>query len=259
VLKLARGLCFLLSFAALVTGTGCRREAGKLSVTIAVAANAVPTVRRISDRIKTARRFEVVIVEGATGTLARQAREGAPYDIFVSADRTRVAELNQLGLVLQAGVYAQGKLMAVFASTNETPSGTISPLPVRISAARIIAMPNPAHAPYGVAAQEYLESVGLAEEVKDRMVLCESVAQARQLVSTGNADVAFLPASMVQGNANAVEIPPESYRPIEQEAAILVHARENPAAVLLFDALFDDEGRADFLADGYLVPPKTSE
>lgn len=196
----------------------------------------------------------VVITEGASGTLAKQAIEGAPYDVFVSADRARVTELRGAGLVAESSVYANGKLVAWFSARFETPIETGAQFVYALREVKTIAMPNPAHAPYGVAAEQFLRSSGELERLRERMVLCESVAHARQLLATGNADVAFLPASLVKGEANVFALDSSLYEPIQQEAALLVRGRDNPVARAVYQQLFSAEGRALFERDGYLVP-----
>ncbi len=168
---------------------------------------------------------------GASGQLAQQIEQGAPVDLFASANRAYVDELAQAGLLLPdtLTVYARGRL------TLWVPEG--SPLTLtgiqdltRPEITRI-ALANPAHAPYGQAAQEALQAAGVWEEVRPKLVFGENIAQAYQYAETGNVDVAILALSLsVTSQGRWLLVPQELHRPLDQAMAVVAGAPQEELA-----------------------------
>jgi molybdate transport system substrate-binding protein len=245
----------LLRIAAVVCAAPFAAPAGE--VTVAVASNFLMTAQGIARAFETGTGHRVNLVNGSSGTLFAQISHGAPYDVFLSADRERIALLDRAGKIApgKRGVYALGKLVLVSLDRKlligEDVAQTLT------GGARKFAMANPALAPYGYAAQEVLENLGLGELAGSRAVLGANAAQAAVFVKTGNAGVGFLalPQVMDAGFDGAwIEIPAELYSPIEQEAALLVRASDNPAALGFYEYLSSENARADILASGYGLP-----
>jgi molybdate transport system substrate-binding protein len=202
---------------------------------------------------------EVAITLGASGALFAQIQAGAPYDLFLSADRDYPGRL--LGAGLAAGaerVYALGRLVAWL------PPG--SPLDLRgrglaalaDPAVKRIALANPAVAPFGRATESALRAAGLWETLRSKLVLGASVAQAAQFATTGAADVAFLPLSLtLEGElaaGTAVPVPERLHPPIEQSAVALAAARQPDLARAFLDLLTGQRGRAILSRAGYGLP-----
>jgi len=203
---------------------------------------------------------EVALTLGASGTFFAQLQNGAPFDLFLSADREYPAKLVAAGLARQADerVYAIGKLAAWL------PPGSTLDLEVKGLAAiaapgvRRIAMANPAVAPFGRATEAALRASGIYEAVRERLVLGTSVAQAAQFATTGAADVAFLPYALTLGKELAggrAYLVPEALHPrIEQSGVVLSGAPEAGLARRFLAFLTGEPGRAILAKHGYGLP-----
>ena len=203
---------------------------------------------------------EVALTFGASGTFFSQLQNGAPFDLFLSADREYPAKLVAAGLARAEDerVYAYGRLVAWL------PPGSTLDLERRGLAAladpavRRVAIANPAVAPFGRATERVLRAAGVHDAVRDRLVLGTSVAQAAQFATTGAADVAFLPYSLTLGRelAGGTVIPvPEALHPgIEQSGVVLAGAREARLARALLAFVTGPRGRAILARYGYGLP-----
>lgn len=201
----------------------------------------------------------VRVTFGASGALVAQIRNGAPFDLFLSADRDFPAQLVRDGLSDGAErVYAVGRL-AVW-----TPPGS------RLALERDglqalagpgvgkIALPNPAVAPYGRAAEAALRAAGAWEAVRGRLVLGQNVAQAAQFAASGAADAALVPLSLTLAPelraGRAWEVPPSICPPLAQAAVVLRGARDPALARDFLAFLTGPAGRAVLRRTGYALP-----
>ena len=203
---------------------------------------------------------EVALTFGASGTFFAQLRQGAPFDLFLSADREYPDRLVAAGLgrAEDERVYAHGTLVAWL------PPGSTLDLERRGLAAlagpgvRRIALANPAVAPFGRATEAALRAAGVYEAVKDRLVLGTSAAQAAQFATTGAADVAFLPRSLTLGPelsaGRVVPVPVALYPRIEQSGLVLAGAREAALARRFLAFVTGEKGRAILARYGYGLP-----
>lgn len=144
----------------------------------------------------------VTLTFGSSGVLATQIAKGAPFEVFLSADEALIADLNQRGMLHDAGaIYALGQL-AVFAPEGSPVScdAELAGLKTGLAAAGVgkIAIANPEHAPYGRAAQVALEKAGLWDTARGRLIFGESATQALQFATEGGASVALVPAPLVE-------------------------------------------------------------
>lgn len=197
---------------------------------------------------------------GASGAFFAQIRNGAPFDVFLSADRDYPAKVIAAGLGAAADeqVYAFGRLVAWL------PPGSAVPLERRGLAAltdpgvRRIAIANPALAPFGRATERALRAAGVWDAVRSRLVLGTSAGQAAQFATTGAADVAFLPYSLTLGKAlaggKAVPVPEALYPRIEQSGIVLRTARDPALARAFLAFLSGPRGRAILARYGYGLP-----
>ncbi len=202
----------------------------------------------------------VALTLGASGTFFAQIQNGAPFDLFLSADRDYPAKLVAAGLGAAADekVYAFGKLVAWL------PPGSTLDLEKRGLAAltdpavKKIAMANPATAPFGRATEAALEAAGVHQAVKEKLVLGTSVAQAAMFATTGAADVAFLPYSLTfdkeLSTGKAVPVPEALYPRIEQSGLVLKAARDPALARAFLAYLTGPKGRAVLARFGYGLP-----
>ena len=238
-----------------------RAEAPRRTLAVAAAANLKTAAEELKQGFEAERPgVEVALTLGASGTFFAQLRNGAPFDLFLSADREYPAKVVAAGLGQAADerTYAFGKLVAWL------PPGATLDLEKRGLAAladpgvKRIAMANPAVAPFGRATEWALRSAGVYDAVQPKLVLGTSVAQAAQFATTGAADVAFLPYSLTFGPELAagrvVFVPEALYPRIEQSGIVLSAAREPELARAFLAFVTGEKGRAILAKYGYGLP-----
>ena len=171
---------------------------------------------------------------GSSGNFFTQIQNGAPFDVFLSADIEYPRRLQVAGLGEGVVSYGTGRL--VLWTRRDSGIDLKRGLPVLLDArVRRIAIANPQHAPYGRAAVAALQAQRLYEKVRDRLVFGENIAQTAQFAQSGNADVGILALALAVGPAlkasgTYVEIPASLHPPIEQGAIVLRSARDAAAA-----------------------------
>jgi molybdate transport system substrate-binding protein len=174
--------------------------------------------------------LDVKLAFGSSGNLRRQIAEGAPFELFLSADEAYVDALAREGRTVDAGVrYAIGRLVLfVPAGSPLEPDATLADLRAALADGRVkrFAIANPEHAPYGRAAREALQRAGLWDALAPRLVLGENVAQAAQFASTGAAQggifahsLALAPAIAARGQA--VLLPANMHAPLAQRMVLV--------------------------------------
>ena len=205
----------------------------------------------------------VRITLGSSGQLAAQIVQGAPFDVFFSADEAFIHALIRQGAVRQDSVrlYALGRIVVWVraGSPLDVTQGGLGTLTDR--RVRYVAIANPAHAPYGRAAEEALRSAGAYERVKAKLVLGENVTQALQFAQTGNADAAIVALSLavappVRSAGRYWVIPSDLHRPIRQAAGITTTSRRQPLAEAFLDFVTVGSGREVLRQYGFGSPPE---
>jgi molybdate transport system substrate-binding protein len=229
-------------------------RAGADSVHIAVATNFAATCRAIGDAFTAASQHDVLISEGSSGKLAAQIANGAPFEVFLSADARRPAKLEaeQHAVAGTRFVYALGRL-ALWSTRPEYVQGEAT---LRDAAFRHLAIANPALAPYGVAARDVLQHLQLWDRLTPKLVRGEDVGQTYHFIATGNAQLGFVALAQIAAHDHGSRwlVPPSLYAPIEQQAVLLAPGREDPAARAFLDFLKSAPARALIEAAGYGVP-----
>jgi molybdate transport system substrate-binding protein len=190
---------------------------------------------------------------GSSGTLAEQVRNGAPFDVYLSANEEFVKNLAAEGKIEAASVrvYALG-ILALWSATG--PVKTIRF--VAESGVRYLAIANPKHAPYGVAAEQALAKAGLLEAVRAKIVYAENVRQAYEFARSGNADVCLTAMALV-ASQGGMAVPRDLYEPIRQAGGIVTGAKNRALAGKFLDFLVSPDGQRR-LQDGGLEPVATS-
>ncbi|HSG23135.1 MAG TPA: molybdate ABC transporter substrate-binding protein [Azonexus sp.] len=228
-------------------------QAGEVQV--AVAANFTGPMQQITAEFEKDSGHKAVLSFGATGKFYAQIVNGAPFEVFLSADDTTPAKLEKEGHAVPGSrfTYAVGKLVLwsakpdlVDAKGEILKSGNFNKL----------AIANPKTAPYGAAAIETLKKLNLQEAVQPKFVQGENISQTLQFVSTGNADLGFVALSQVFkdgkiSSGSAWIIPGEFHNPIYQDAAILAKGKDNPVAGALLAYLKGDKAKAIIKSFGY--------
>jgi molybdate transport system substrate-binding protein len=202
---------------------------------IAAAADLQPVLPALMDAYKSQHAgAEVRVSYGSSATLATQIEQGAPFDLFLSADLSFPERLLKDGLVADGTVrsYARGTL--VLWARNDRQLPPLRPSLLSAPTVDTIAIANPQHAPYGRAAVESLTSLGLLPAVQPKLRTAENIAQAAQFVESGNATVGLLSLTSavtprLRAEGHFIPMPAGSYKPIEQGAVVIKPAGGNPA------------------------------
>jgi molybdate transport system substrate-binding protein len=228
---------------------------------VAAAADLGPALRELGETFHKRTGQAISPVFGSSGNLATQIRNGAPFDLFLSADLNYARQL-EVAHVAQPGSlyrYAIGKLV-VWVPANSSPSLDGAGLRALLDPGiRRIAVANPQHAPYGRAAVAAMKSANVYDELAPRLVLGENVSQAAEFVSSGNAQAGFIPLSLalapgLKGKGHYWLVPASLYPPIEQGAVIVKNSRRKPAAESFLQFLKSPESAAVLRRYGFEVP-----
>ena len=228
-------------------------------VTIAVASNFVSTAEAIAAAFAAGSSATVRISPGSTGKLYAQILNGAPYDIFLSADAERPRLLEQQGRAVSRSrmTYATGGL--VLWSRDRRLAGKDCREALEQAAFGRVAIANPDTAPYGAATRQFLVAEDLWDDVSSRAVYGENISQTLQFVATGNASLGFVARSQtILANLPAAScswvVPETWHAPIRQQGVMLVRAESNEAAREFFAFLTSATARQIIREHGYRVP-----
>jgi molybdate transport system substrate-binding protein len=220
------------------------------SILVAAAADLARTRAPLAEAFSRHTGHAAQFTFASSGTLARQIGQGAPYDVFLSANEQFVKNLAAAGKLRPESVrvYAYGRL-ALWSR-----SGRFRKLEdLADPGVRHVAIANPTHAPYGVAAREALIKAGLWEKLAGKVVYGENVQQALQFAQTGNAEVAVTAWPLVL-NQGGVLLPAEWHNPIRQAGAVVADTRNPQAAEAFLRFLTGPEGRKMLRGFGFDLP-----
>lgn len=224
-------------------------------VQVAVAANFTAPMQRIAAEFEKDTGHKALLVFGATGKFYAQISNGAPFEVFLSADDETPARLEKELLTAPATrfTYAIGKLVLWSAKDGYVDDqGDV----LKKSDFKHLALANPKTAPYGAAAIEVMKKLGVQESVQPRVVQGENISQTHQFVATGNAELGFVALSQVFKNGRVTSgsawiVPAKLYAPIRQDAVVLAKGRNKPAAGALVKYLKTDKARGIIKSYGY--------
>lgn len=224
-------------------------------VTVAVAANFTAPMQQIAARFAQDTGHKAVLAFGSTGKLAAQIRNGAPFQVLLAADQRTPDQLEADGAAVAGSrfTYAFGQLVLWSRDPDRVDAhGAV------LSAGRFehIALADPKLAPYGAAALQVLNGLGLETTLAPKFVQGESIAQTWQFVATGNAELGFVALSQVWAGGRLTQgsawiVPADRYTPIRQDAVLLRSGKDNPAAQALMRYLQSDKAHAIIRAFGY--------
>ena len=238
-------------FAALVFSSQVLAE----QVQVAVAANFTAPLQAIAAEFEKDTGHTVVASFGATGQLYAQIQHGAPFEVLLSADASTPAKLESEGLGVKGSrfTYAVGNLV-LWSATPGYLDGSDAVL--KANQYRHLALANPKAAPYGLAASEVLEKLGLSEAVQGKLVEGQSISQTYQFIATGNAELGFVALSQVYkdcqlNGGSAWRVPAELHAPIKQDGLLLKKGVHNPAAAAFIEYLKGAKATALIRSYGY--------
>jgi molybdate transport system substrate-binding protein len=203
---------------------------------------------------------KLALTFGSSGNFFSQVQNGAPFDLFLSADIDYPRRLEAAGLAERGTVvsYARGRI--VLWTRRDSGIDVTRGLPVLTDAkVRRIAIANPEHAPYGRAAVAALKAAKIYERVKDKFVLGENISQAAQFAQSGSADVGIIALSLavtptLKTYGTHVDVPDALYPPIEQAAVVIAASRQKALARQFIDALQKPETVRLLQTFGFAVP-----
>ncbi|MDA8328489.1 MAG: molybdate ABC transporter substrate-binding protein [Betaproteobacteria bacterium] len=200
---------------------------------------------------------EIKVVYGSSGNFTTQITQGAPYDVFFSADIGFPRKLAQMKMTASPVIpYAMGRIVLWSATRNASKMSLSSLTDPSITR---IAIANPKHAPYGQRAEEALRSAGLWDKVEPKLVYGENIAQTAQFVQTGNAQVGIIALSLAVNPQLASQggywlIPDSLHSPMEQAYVITSHGAENPLAHQFVAYMNSTPARAIMTQYGFVLP-----
>ena len=243
-----------LPVAVLVFAAACSSASRPEPLTIAAAASLAPILNELGEIYEDQTGDPVVFSYGATGNLAQQIRNGAPFDIFASADELRVDELIAEGFldVDSRLAFAQGVLILVGSPELELSLESVADLADPI--VRDVAIANPRHAPYGIAAAQSLLRTGVELTVLPKLVYGETVRHAGLLVQSGNTDAGLIALSVAKSmDLDGMELPQELHDPIRHVAAILSDTQLAAQAAVFMKLLASPEAQAIYERSGLIA------
>jgi molybdate transport system substrate-binding protein len=224
-------------------------------ITIAAAADLQFAFRDIAELFEQETGQRVRLVFGSTGLLTQQIEHGAPYDLIAAANIEYVERLSAQDLVLDDSIalYARGRIVL---AANRDAGVTATELDDLLDPSiRHIAIANPQHAPYGVAAQEALQSAGIWEQVQGKIVRGENVRQALQYVQSGDAQVGILALSVVDvPEISWTLIEDDLHAPLDQALAVLASSNNPDLARQFASYINGTAGRPVMRQYGFLLP-----
>lgn len=225
-------------------------------VRVAVASNFLSTLRVLQPVFTGQTEHTLSISAGSTGKLYIQITHGAPFDVFLSADRKRPARLEREGGTVAGSrfTYAIGRLSLW--SVVPALAGKDCLATLKSGSFRKLAIANPATAPYGAASQQTLQRLGLWEKLSGQLIRGENIGQTLQFVGSGNAELGFLALSQVihrnsHPSSCQWDVPADYHEPLVQQAVLLKAAADNPAAQAFMEFLRSDAAATIIVQQGY--------
>ncbi|HZP59301.1 MAG TPA: molybdate ABC transporter substrate-binding protein [Opitutaceae bacterium] len=247
-------------FVFLLAGLALTARAEK--VTIAAAANLVYCLDALKPEFaRAAPGTELVTITGSSGNLVAQIKNGAPFDVFLSADVDFPQQLVNAGLAGQdsVSIFATGRLV-LWTKRADLPLTSLADA-VRSPQVAKLALANPQTAPYGRAAEEAMKRLGVWADARPKLVVGENISQTLQFVDTGNADAGFVALSLLlspklRGTGRYVEVPPGLYGSLAHGGVLTKRGATNPGARRFLEFLASEPARKILTEFGYRVPAK---
>ncbi len=233
----------------LAASLGSPAQAGQTNV--AVAANFTAPVKEIAALFKSRTGHDVVFSFGPSGQFYEQIKQDAPFQVVLSADAKRPAMLLEEGFGAPGTMftYAVGKLVLWSKSLDASKGAEI----LKGGAFAKLAIANPTGAPYGAAAIETMQALGVYDALQAKIVQGNSIAQAFQFIDTGNAELGFVALSQLAKVTDGSRwlVPQNLYKPIRQDAILLKKAEKDEASIAFLAFLKSPEARAIIEKFGY--------
>ena len=224
-------------------------------VRVAVAANFAGPMKDIAAVFESQTGHKLLLTPGASGKFYAQITNGAPFDVFLSADDETPQKLEKVGKTVQGSrfTYAVGRLILWSPKDNGVADGIDI---LKKGDFRFLAIANPRVAPYGIAAVQTMQKIGVLSKLEPKVVQGENISQTHQFVTSGNADLGFVALSQVWQNGKLKSgsgwLVPETYHDaLRQDAVLLEAGKQSEAAQALMNFLKSEKAREIMTAYGY--------
>lgn len=236
---------------------GCRSTGapGERSILVAAASDLTPAFEEIGREYEKTTGTKVTFSFGSTGALAKQIENGAPMDLFAAANIDFIDGLQKRDLIIPdtKALYARGRITLWTHPDSKLQIDKLEDL-TRPEVQRI-GIANPEHAPYGTAAREAMQTLGIWDQVKDKMVFAENVRMALQYADTGNTDTSVVALSLsLQSKGRWVLIPQELHKPLDQALAVIKDTKNEREARSFASFINGQQGRPIMRKYGFILP-----
>ncbi|NDL66803.1 molybdate ABC transporter substrate-binding protein [Anaerotalea alkaliphila] len=266
-------LIALLLLAAVVGSTGCAAQQAsapsanapastggtaaqeKAELTIAAASSLTNAFTEMGEAFEAANGCTVTFSFGSTGTLSEQVTNGAPFDVFAAANESDVTALDEKGLLLSdtVQVYAMGRLGIATLKAGGFEAATMEDL--TDPGIKVIAIANPEHAPYGLAAKQAMESAGLWETLEPKLVYGKNISETLSYLTTGNADAAFISLSLDDGETLDFHlVDADAHEPLRQAMAVVGNTGNEELARKFAEHVNSPQGQELMGRHGFMAP-----
>lgn len=263
-------MCLLAALGAAQDAGVSNNDATAPDIKVAAASDLTAAMDKLAPAFQKQSGIHVTVSMGSSGNFFAQIQNGAPFDVFLSADKSYPEKLDQAGQAEPGSItpYARGRLvmwvpnsspLAFAVNGQQVLSENLDAL--ASDKVRKIAIANPEHAPYGRAAVAALQHFGVYDRVKAKLVLGENVSQTAQFAQSGNADVAFIALAQalsetLKRDGHWVALPRDSYPFIEQAGMVARRSRNKPEALRFLEFMRSPEGQAILREFGFESPAK---
>ena len=235
--------------------TASAQDASKAELSVAAAADLQFAFSDLAELFEQQTGQKVTLIFGSTGQLSQQIENGAPYDLIAAANIEYIHQLAEKKLVLEDSValYARGRI--VLAANRQTGIKVVELKDLLDPQIRHIAIANPEHAPYGVAAKQALEAAGLWEAIEPKLVLGENIRQALQYVQSGDAEAGIVALSVADvPEISWTLIDEANHQPLDQALAILTSSQQAELAGQFTAFINGEYGRPIMRRYGFILP-----
>ena len=254
----------------LLSAVAGAQETGVREIRVAAASDLNAAMQRLTPAFEKQTGIHVSVSLGSSGNFFAQIANGAPFDVFLSADKSYPEKLEQSGLAEPGTIalYARGRLVIWWPNSVhlDLQSKNLQGLTGGLDSLKSpeihrIAIANPEHAPYGRAAVAVLQHYGIYESVKPKLVLGENISQTAQFAQSGNADVAFVALALALSNpmknkGQFLLLPESSYPPLDQAAVVVRSSPNKQQARRFVQFLTSSEGQKILSDFGFGAPQK---
>lgn len=245
----------LLSYLLVIAASCGKPTESEEKLVVAAASDLIPAFKELGASFEQATGTKVTFTFSSTGILARQIENGAPVDLFAAANISFVDGLEKKGLIIAdtKAIYARGRITLWVAATNKAEISKLEDL-ARPEVEKV-SIANPDHAPYGTAAQEALQSLGIWNTVQPKCVYGDNVRQALQYAERGEVNAAIVALSLsMQTKGNWILIPQELHQPLDQALAVIKGAKHEKEARQFALFINGPQGRPTMRKYGFILP-----